>query len=79
LSGDAALARVLPVIADYLFRPAEVLLALPSSKDADIKALAAQLKLQPLPPPPREALPPPPIAGMLPPPLPVAARVPVKR
>jgi hypothetical protein len=77
LSDDAALARVLPVIADYLFRPAEVLLALPASKDVDIKALAAQLKLQPVPPPKRKALPPSPIAGMLPPPLP--ARIPAKR
>ena len=76
LSGDAALARVLPVIADYLFRPAEVVRALAAPpKDRDIKALAAQLKLQPLPPPPR-AIPPSPVAGMLPPPLP---RVAVKR
>ena len=74
LSGDAALSRVLPVIIAYLFRPAEALHALPASKDADIKALAEQLKLQPLPPPPRAALPPSPVAAMLPPPMPVAAR-----
>ena len=74
LSGEAALARVLPVIADYLFRPAEALRALPTPKDADIKALVDQLKLQPLPQSPR--VPPPRVAGMLPPPL---RRVPVKR
>jgi hypothetical protein len=75
LSGDAAFARVLPVIADYLFRPAEVVRALAAPKDRDITALAEQLKLQPLPPPLRAAVPPSPVAGMLPPPL---RRVPVK-
>jgi hypothetical protein len=75
LSSDAALSRVLPVIADYLFRPAEVVRALPASKDADIRALADQLKLQPVPPP-SHALPPSHAAAMLPPPL---VRVPVKR
>lgn len=74
LSGEAALSRVLPVIADYLFRPAEALRSLAAPKDADIRALVDQLKLQPVPPPPR--VPPPADAAMLPPPL---RRVPVKR
>jgi hypothetical protein len=74
LSSDAAVARVLPVITDYLFRPAQALAALPTSKDADIRALVDQLKLQPVAAAPR--VPPAPVAGMLPPPL---QRVPVKR
>jgi hypothetical protein len=75
LSSDAALTRVLPLITNYLFRPAETLRALPAPKDVDIKALIDRLKLQPIPAPLR-ALPPSPVAGMLPPPMP---RVPVKR
>jgi hypothetical protein len=75
LSSDAALSRVLPVITDYLFRPAEALRALPAPKDPDIRALIDQLKLQPVAAPAR-ALPLPSMAGALPPPLP---RVAVKR
>jgi len=72
LSGDAALARVLPLIVVYLFRPVEALRAVPAPQDRDIKALVEQLKLQPVPPP-RTVLPPSPGAAMLPPP--VARRV----
>jgi hypothetical protein len=49
LSDQRAFARVMPVIADYLLRPAEALRALPAPNDADTKALVDRLKL--LPPP----------------------------
>lgn len=49
LSDQRAFARVMPVIAAYLLRPAEALHALPAPKDADTKALVDRLKL--LPPP----------------------------
>jgi hypothetical protein len=49
LSDQRAFARVMPVIADYLLRPAEALRALPAPKDADVKALVDKLKLQPPP------------------------------
>jgi hypothetical protein len=76
LSGDAALSRVLPVITNYLFRPAEALRALPAPKDPDIKALVERLKLHPLPAPARALPPSSPAAGLLPPPMP---RIPGKR
>jgi len=47
LSDQRAFARVMPVIAAYLLRPAEALQALPAPKDADVKALVDRLKLQP--------------------------------
>jgi hypothetical protein len=50
LSSHDAFARVMPVIADYLVRPAEALLALPSPRDADVRALIDRLKLQAPPP-----------------------------
>ena len=49
LSDQRAFARLLPVIAGYLLRPAETLRALPAPRDADTKALVDKLKL--LPPP----------------------------
>lgn len=49
LSDQRAFARVMPVIVDYLLRPAEALQALPPPCDADTKALVDKLKL--LPPP----------------------------
>jgi hypothetical protein len=47
LSNPRAFARVMPVIVDYLVRPAEVLRALPVPRDADIRALIERLKLKP--------------------------------
>jgi len=47
LTNERAFARVLPVITDYLFRPAETLRALPH--DADARALVDQLKALPAP------------------------------
>lgn len=49
LTGEKAFARVLPVIAGYLFRPAETLRALPPPNDVDVRALLDRLKLQPVP------------------------------
>jgi hypothetical protein len=49
LTDQQAFARVMPVIADYVLRPAEALQALPAPKDADTRALVDRLKL--LPPP----------------------------
>lgn len=50
LSNHHAFARVMPVIADYLVRPAEALRALPSPRDADVRVLIDRLKVQPPPP-----------------------------
>jgi hypothetical protein len=61
LTGEPAFARVLPVIAGYLFRPAETLRALPPPHDIDVRALLDRLKLQPVP-----SLPPSPVAVRLP-------------
>jgi hypothetical protein len=45
LTDELAFARMVPVVTDYLFRPAETLRALPH--DADARALVEQLKAQP--------------------------------
>jgi hypothetical protein len=49
LTDERAFARVLPVITDYLFRPAETLRALPPPNDVDVRTLIERLKLQPVP------------------------------
>jgi hypothetical protein len=49
LTGERAFARVVLVISDYLFRPTETLRALPSARDADVRALLERLKAQPAP------------------------------
>jgi hypothetical protein len=49
LTSQQAFAPVMAVIAAYLVRPAEALRALPSSQDADVRALIDRLKLQPPP------------------------------
>jgi hypothetical protein len=50
LSSHHAFTRVMPVIADYLVRPAEALRARPSPRDADVRALIDRLKVQAPPP-----------------------------
>jgi hypothetical protein len=68
LTGEAGFTSVLPVITEYLFRPAEALHALPAPSDPDVKVLVDRLKLQPVPIAVR-ALPTPAVAPMLPPPM----------
>jgi hypothetical protein len=75
LTDEQSFARVLPVITDYLFRPAETLRALPAApKNPDVKALVDRLKALPPPSMPMPALSNPALAIKLPPlPPPVAA------
>ena len=47
LTNERAFARMVPVISDYLFRPAETLRALPPPNDVDVRALFERLKAQP--------------------------------
>lgn len=47
LTDERAFARVLPVISDYLFRPAETLRALPPPNDVDVRALLERIKSVP--------------------------------
>ena len=47
LTGEPAFARVLPVLTDYMFRPAETLRA-PPPNDVDVRALVEGLRSQPV-------------------------------